>query len=190
MHTTAIYVTHDQIEAMTMADKMVILQNGNIVQQGAPLDVYDNPDNLFVAGFIGSPAMNFLPGTWHPNERDGSVRFDQGGLLPVGNMRAAANQRVIFGMRPEHIELVSEGQGLSCIVKVVEPTGATTELYCMHGNTEICVILPSRRAIEPGSVVHLAPRHGQAFLFDANSTQRLYPRGEEVTEWKSAHASV
>ncbi|HEY8289258.1 MAG TPA: sn-glycerol-3-phosphate ABC transporter ATP-binding protein UgpC, partial [Acetobacteraceae bacterium] len=97
--TTTVYVTHDQIEAMTMADKIVVMNSGNVEQIGVPLELYDNPANLFVAGFIGSPAMNFLKGKVH----GGSFLSDEGTVLPLPNGRNGADGRpVVYGVRPEH----------------------------------------------------------------------------------------
>ncbi len=173
LKTTAVYVTHDQIEAMTMADKIVIMHDGKVEQMGAPLEVYDNPDNLFVAGFIGSPAMNFLRGTYRKQADAAWVEFDDGGKLAAPVVSANDGHAVIFGMRPEHIGLASGADGLSCRVNVVEPTGATTELFCLHGKKEICVIFHERHDFTPGSTVTIAPKSGRVFLFDAATQQRL-----------------
>src|SRR5512140_2206018 len=100
--TTSVYVTHDQIEAMTMADRIVVMHDGEVEQIGSPLELYDRPANTFVAGFIGSPAMNFLPGTFRSNGGS-SVEFDGGLRLPVpSKARAEDGQKVLYGIRPEH----------------------------------------------------------------------------------------
>ena len=112
--TTSVYVTHDQIEAMTMADKIVVMNMGRVEQTGSPLELYDNPANLFVAGFIGSPAMNFLPE--RRNGRD-----------------------VLVGVRPEHLDIASEG--LAAEVVVVEPTGADTQIYCKVDGVEVTAVV-------------------------------------------------
>ncbi len=135
LKTTTVYVTHDQIEAMTMADKIVVMHDGVIEQMGAPLDLYDRPANQFVAGFIGSPAMNFLDGKVSTN---GSlyVQTSGGDKLPLKNIPQGSNGReVVYGIRPEHFEL-GEG-GLAAEVVVVEPTGSETQIVARIGNQEV-----------------------------------------------------
>ncbi|PUA18872.1 ABC transporter ATP-binding protein [Glaciimonas sp. PCH181] len=173
LKTTAIYVTHDQIEAMTMADKIVIMRDGKVEQQGEPLQVYDDPDNLFVAGFIGSPSMNFIDGVYRKQGTQAWVEFAQNGKLTAPMTAAKDGQAVVFGMRPEHCDVVEAGQGLACEVKVVEPTGATIELFCSYAGSELCVVFHDRQQFRPGDIVHLAPRAGRSYVFDAASRNRL-----------------
>src|SRR5438552_4996083 len=112
LKTTSIYVTHDQIEAMTMADKIVVMRDGVVEQIGDPLSLYDNPNNIFVAGFIGSPAMNMIPGTARVNGDGACIDFGDGATLPLPlGTDAADGQGVLYGARPEHF-LVTEGAGL------------------------------------------------------------------------------
>src|SRR5579884_3283192 len=128
LKTTTIYVTHDQIEAMTMADRIVVMHGGIVEQIGAPLELYDQPTNLFVAGFIGSPAMNMLPGRI---EADG-FHAEAGGLWPLpGGMNAATGRRAVYGIRPEHFRLAEDG--LPAVVHVVEPTGSETQVIAHAG---------------------------------------------------------
>src|SRR5579871_2546924 len=123
LETTTVYVTHDQIEAMTMADKIVVMNSGNVEQIGAPLDLYDRPDNVFVAGFIGSPAMNFLRGS----VEGGSFRAEGGEALPLPGARNGSEGRpAVYGVRPEHFQL--SPSGLPAVVHVVEPTGSETQV--------------------------------------------------------------
>src|SRR6187397_1089449 len=129
LKTTSVYVTHDQIEAMTMADQIVVMRDGLVEQMGSPLQLYDHPANLFVAGFIGSPAMNFLPGTLR--RADGAARVELGDGTRVGAPAGTSGsdaQPVIFGTRPEHLMLVDGTRGgtIPTEVVVVEPTGADT----------------------------------------------------------------
>src|SRR5689334_3088582 len=120
LKVTTVYVTHDQIEAMTMADKIVVMNGGNVEQAGPPLELYDRPANLFVAGFIGSPAMNMLPG--RPGH--GGFEAEGGGVLP---MPASANGKAgVYGIRPEHFRL--DPKGLPAKVQIVEPTGSETQV--------------------------------------------------------------
>ena len=149
LKTTSIYVTHDQIEAMTMADKIVVMRDGLVEQQGAPLELYDRPANTFVAGFIGSPAMNLLPGT----PRRGSATWSSrgGASLPLPpNVRAEEGQQVLYGIRPEHCAPAS--QGLPVEVVVVEPTGADTQLYCKLDGKDFTAVVRDRTGCVRASV--------------------------------------
>jgi multiple sugar transport system ATP-binding protein len=170
---TTVYVTHDQEEAMTLADRIAVLQAGRIEQFGAPLDLYANPANLFVAGFIGSPAMNFLPGTLRRAGGQASVQLADGTALPAPAGTAGDDgQPVIFGTRPEHLSLGSGG-GIPTQVVVVEPTGADTFVSCRHQGSELSVVFRERHAFAPGSTIHLQPDLSRAHLFDAQSGRRL-----------------
>jgi multiple sugar transport system ATP-binding protein len=163
LKTTTVYVTHDQIEAMTMADKIVILKDGVIEQQGAPLEVYDRPDNLFVASFIGSPAMNLIKGTVKKGKfqtRDGAT-LD----LPEGH-KAKDNQDIVFGIRPEHLEV---GRGLTIKISVTEPTGPEIHIYGDMGSDEICAVVRERIQLKRGQTLGLQPMAGKVHLFDAAS---------------------
>ena len=167
LKTTTIYVTHDQIEAMTMADKIVVMQGGHVEQIGAPLELYDTPANLFVAGFIGSPAMNFLPGHIQNNA------FQVGGLsLPLPNTRGASEgAKVIYGIRPEHWRL--DAAGVPAIVRLVEPTGAETQVVAeIEGHRVVCAFR-ERIMQRPGDMIHITPDPANAHLFDDASGKRL-----------------
>ncbi len=171
LKTTTVYVTHDQIEAMTMADRIVVMHDGIIEQMGAPLELYDVPNNQFVAGFIGSPAMNFLEGTLAVNG-SASVKTAQGAILPLAKAPASSNGRpVIYGIRPEHLELA--GEGVEAEVVVVEPTGSETQIVARVGNQDVIAVFRDRHAVSPGEKIHLAPRPGAAHLFDKDTGKRL-----------------
>ena len=166
--TTTVYVTHDQIEAMTMADKIVVMQGGRIEQVGSPLELYDNPANLFVAGFIGSPSMNFLPGV----VRAGGVEVAGQGLpMPPGSA-AQEGQAVTYGVRPEHLTLTEAG-GIAAQVAVVEPTGSETHVIARVGEAEITAVFRERHAFAPGTEIRLAPDPAHIHLFDAKSGARI-----------------
>ena len=174
LKTTSVYVTHDQIEAMTMADQIVVMRDGLVEQRGGPLELYDRPANIFVAGFIGSPAMNFIPGTARRNGRGAVVALDGGGEVPVPyDVSAADGQRVIFGTRPEHLSLVSEGQGLPGSVVVVEPTGADTQVFAKIGGNEVNAIFRERHEFRPGEAIRLQPDAARSHVFDAKTGQSL-----------------
>src|SRR5207249_1589654 len=148
--TTSIYVTHDQIEAMTMADKIVVMRDGVVEQIGDPLSLYDRPNNTFVAGFIGSPAMNMIPGLARVNGGGAIIEFPGGVSLPapIGS-RAAEGQAVLYGVRPEHFRL-TEREGLPADVVVVEPTGADTQLYCRFNGQDVASLVRDRVSCRPG----------------------------------------
>jgi multiple sugar transport system ATP-binding protein len=176
LKTTSIYVTHDQIEAMTMADQIVVMRDGIVEQRGQPLDLYDHPANLFVAGFIGSPAMNFLPGTLR--RANGEARIDLGPGVSVPAPRdalGADGQRIVFGSRPEHLMLASGGQGITAAVVVVEPTGADTQVFAKFGDTEMTAVFRERHDFKPGETISLLPDHERTHLFDAESGKSLRP---------------
>jgi multiple sugar transport system ATP-binding protein len=174
LSTTSIYVTHDQIEAMTMGDQIVVMRDGHIEQTGDPLSLYDRPANQFVAGFIGSPAMNFFPGTLRREAAGAVVELADGTRVPAPlSSTGSDGQAVVYGTRPEHLELAAEGQGIPTQVAVVEPTGADTLVSCRHRGTEVAVVFRERHAFKPGSTIHLQPDLQRAHLFDAASGQRL-----------------
>jgi multiple sugar transport system ATP-binding protein len=173
LKTTSIYVTHDQIEAMTMADKIVVMKDGVVEQTGDPLALYDRPNNVFVAGFIGSPAMNMVPGTARGNGVGARVEFAGGITLPLPNGATAADgQSVIYGMRPEHC-ILAEGGGLPADIVVVEPTGADTQLYCRFNGQELTSLVRDRVSCRAGDRIGLKPDLGRAHLFDATTGTRL-----------------
>ena len=174
LKTTSVYVTHDQIEAMTMGDKIVVMRDGIVEQQGKPLELYDHPANLFVAGFIGSPAMNFLPGKIRREARGGRIEMPGGLSLPLPPGAAGEEgQKVILGTRPEHLTLVEEGEGLAATVVVVEPTGADTQVFSKIGGSDVTAVFRERHEFRAGDVVRLLPDRGRAHLFDAESGKSL-----------------
>jgi len=172
LKTTSIYVTHDQIEAMTMADRIVVMRDGVVEQTGDPLELYDRPVNTFVAGFIGSPAMNMVPGTARGSGAQAVVEFGDGIRLPLPRgAHAADGQPVLYGMRPEHCALADAG--LPAEVVVVEPTGADTQLFCKFNGQELTSLVRDRVSCRAGDRVGLMPDPARAHLFDAASGQRL-----------------
>ncbi|HKA87791.1 MAG TPA: sn-glycerol-3-phosphate ABC transporter ATP-binding protein UgpC [Haliangiales bacterium] len=172
--TTSVYVTHDQIEAMTMADHIVVMRDGVVEQRGRPLELYDLPANLFVAGFIGSPAMNFLPGVLRRANGAATVELGGGAKVPAPlRTQGADGQRVIFGTRPEHLALGDEGQGLAAEIVVVEPTGADTQIFSKLGDAEVTAVIRERRELRPGEAIRLVPDPDRSHLFDAESGRSL-----------------
>jgi multiple sugar transport system ATP-binding protein len=173
LKTTSIYVTHDQIEAMTMGDKIVVMRDGRIEQTGSPLDLYDHPANQFVAGFIGSPAMNFLPGTLRRASGMAQIELNDGTRIDAP-LRAGGSdgQPIIYGTRPEHLILADSG-GIPARVVVMEPTGMDTFVACRHEGIELSAVFRERHDFAPGSTIHLVPDLQRAHLFDAGTGQRL-----------------
>lgn len=173
LQTTSIYVTHDQIEALTMADQIVVMHDGRIEQIGTPLDLYDRPCNQFVAGFIGSPAMNMLPGRLRLGEGM-RVDLDDGGYLTIEILRSAHlidGMSVVVGVRPEHLVIAS--QGINLQVSVVEPTGAQTLVTARLGTRDVVVVFQDRQHILPGDRITVAARSDQIHLFDSATQMRL-----------------
>ncbi|MXQ10182.1 ABC transporter ATP-binding protein [Microvirga makkahensis] len=165
LKTTTIYVTHDQIEAMTMADKIVVMHDGTVEQIGAPLELYDRPANRFVAGFIGSPAMNFIEGCL---EQDG-LALPSGTVLPVeAQLPVARGSKLTCGIRPEHLQIAPPGTpgSIPATVAVVEPTGADTTLIVKAEGGHLTAVLRERSTLRPGEAVALKPAAHQAHLFD------------------------
>jgi multiple sugar transport system ATP-binding protein len=171
LKTTTIYVTHDQIEAMTMADKIVVMHDGLVEQIGAPLDLYDRPDNLFVAGFIGSPAMNMIKGRIRVN---GTASFE--GPAGVKFSLAAAGsgndgRPAVYGVRPEHFSLSDDGAEAE--VQVIEPTGSELQVIARLGGEEITAVFRERHQFKPGEKIRLKPDPRLVHLFDEETGKRL-----------------
>src|SRR5882672_9274588 len=168
LKVTTVYVTHDQIEAMTMADKIVVMNNGNIEQTGRPLDLYDRPANLFVAGFIGSPAMNMLKGT----VTNGALHTEDGTAwpLPVNGARPKDGPAV-YGVRPEHLRL--DAGGIPAVVQLVEPTGSETQVLMKLGSQSLVGACRERVSARPGEILPVRPDPALVHLFDQQSGQRI-----------------
>jgi multiple sugar transport system ATP-binding protein len=168
LKVTTVYVTHDQIEAMTMADKIVVMNHGRIEQAGAPLELYDRPANLFVAGFIGSPAMNMLPG-----------RIKDGGFMDAGGTRwplpaayaGREGAEVVYGIRPEHLRL--DPNGIQARIQVVEPTGSETQVVLRVGDIAVMGAFRERIAANHGEILAVSPELSLVHIFDKASGQRI-----------------
>src|SRR5205809_873185 len=168
LKTTTIYVTHDQIEAMTLADRIVVMHDGLVEQIGAPLELYDRPRNLFVAGFIGSPAMNFLKGTIR---RNGALQFEAASGVRLPLMAAPPSsddgRPVVYGIRPEHFVIAEDGGEAE--VLVVEPTGSELQVVAKIGNEDIIAVFRERHDFKPGDKIRLKPDPRLAHLVDART---------------------
>ncbi len=160
---TSVYVTHDQIEAMTMADHVVVMRDGVIEQQGSPLELYDRPVSKFVAGFIGSPAMNFVPGTVGADGQSVQLDIADSLSLPLGRT-VEAGRKVLVGLRPEHL-VVADAASLRLPVAVVESTGSMT--YVTTDTTpELTVVETRRMGVKAGDVIGVGIAPGHIHLFD------------------------
>ena len=175
LRTTTIYVTHDQIEAMTMADKIVVMNGGRVEQIGSPLELYDRPANQFVAGFIGSPSMNFLPGTIEP----GGFRADGGSLWPLPQVTANHGRPAVYGVRPEHLQLANDAHGVPLpggvplMVQVVEPTGSETQVHGRLGTLPVMGAFRERVMARPGEPITVTADPALVHLFDRETGTRL-----------------
>ena len=171
LKTTIVYVTHDQIEAMTMADKIVVMRDGRVEQVGAPLDLYDAPRNVFVAGFIGSPSMNVIQGRIAVAEGRKLFRSEGGLALPLPPTPAPEGQPVIYGIRPEHIGIGPGGIPVSVVV--VEPTGSETQVFARSGGELIDAVVKDRILARPGDEIgyHIDP--ARVHLFDRKTERRI-----------------
>ena len=192
LKTTSVYVTHDQIEAMTLADKIVVMNKGNVEQVGSPLDLYDHPVNQFVAGFIGSPAMNFLKGELVTITAGRAVKFATDRFLPAPATGEPDGTEVILGVRPEHLLInvspfsaspsndataiqSSSGfkSGVEAEVVVIEPTGADTQISCKLVGNDVVAVTRERHSFRPGDRIRLDVQDGKTCLFDPASGGRL-----------------
>jgi multiple sugar transport system ATP-binding protein len=171
--TTSVYVTHDQIEAMTMADEIVVLRDGLVEQIGTPLELYDRPANVFVASFIGSPAMNLIHGTYRKDGASAWVVLPTGARVPVPLTVAADGRDVVYGVRPEHLALADGGEGLTGQVAVVEPTGADTHVVVRAAEQELLAVFRERHPLQPGQRITLSADVTSAHLFEASDGRRI-----------------
>jgi multiple sugar transport system ATP-binding protein len=169
---TSVYVTHDQIEAMTMADHVVVMRQGVIEQQGQPLELYDRPVNRFVAGFIGSPAMNFIPAVAGADGNTLVLDLGQPQTITL-NRAIPANRKLVVGLRPEHLTIAENGEGkLKVPVALVESTGSTT-FVTTATTPEFVVVVNGRVPITAGQTIGLNFEPEHVHLFDAETEMRI-----------------
>ncbi|MEF2552657.1 sn-glycerol-3-phosphate ABC transporter ATP-binding protein UgpC [Aurantimonas sp. A2-1-M11] len=170
LKTTTVYVTHDQIEAMTMADKIVVMHDGIVEQVGTPLELYDRPDNLFVAGFIGSPAMNMMTGAVDSSDRTSFVTGNHH-RLPIGRPgKAEPGRETIYGVRPESFRI---GGDIPLRVEVVEPTGSETHVIAKLGDSDVMCVFRERISAGPGDELPVSIDPEAVHLFDAATGARV-----------------
>ena len=165
LKTTTVYVTHDQVEAMTLATRVVVLRNGCVEQTGTPMELYDRPANQFVAGFIGTPVMNFLTA----QVQCGSVQLQSGTSLPLTEPVADTDGSAIFGIRPEHLQVVEAGTDGALIgtVAVVEPTGSESILIFEWKGGRLTSLIRNRMDFKLGDPIYLKPMVGFGHVFNA-----------------------
>ena len=175
LKTTIIYVTHDQIEAMTMADRIVVMNGGRIEQVGAPLALYDAPANLFVASFIGSPSMNFLNGRVEQGSDGMTFRANGGAtfMVPQATGAKAMGREVVAGIRPEHIELGTHENAVEAKVIVDEPTGSETQIAMTLGQDSLHAVFRDRVPVSVGQPLALSFPLRRIHLFDKASGLRI-----------------
>jgi multiple sugar transport system ATP-binding protein len=177
LRTTSVYVTHDQVEAMTMADRIVVMNEGVVEQIGSPLELYDRPKNLFVAGFMGSPSMNFLQGSIRRQGGLGRVEIGDGISLPLpANQTGGEGQKIVYGIRPEHVMINNGGDGVPAVVEVIEPTGADTLVFASVSGSALCVAGRERYSFQPGATINLEPELEYVHVFDEQSGRSLIVR--------------
>ncbi len=175
LKTTTVYVTHDQVEAMTMADRIVVMHDGRVEQIGTPLELYDRPGNLFVAQFIGSPAMNVIEGTVGRGNGASYVEAAGGVRWPLGGAAGLQGQHVAYGIRPEHLELAAmhAAGAVPGEIIVVEPTGAETELVVQVGGQQLVLVTHGRPVVNPSDKIGLAVDPAMVHVFSKETGQRL-----------------
>jgi sn-glycerol 3-phosphate transport system ATP-binding protein len=167
--TTSLYVTHDQVEAMTLGERMVVMNAGRAEQVGTPMEVYENPATQFVAGFIGSPAMNFLPGR---ADAAGLIELASGGV--VNGVRAPAGRALTVGIRPEHVVPCAAEQSLyGGSVELVEKLGADALVHIANGGAMIVARVPHGTNPAPGTSIHVTANPAHIYLFDAETGARM-----------------
>ena len=172
LKTTSIYVTHDQTEAMTMADKIVVMNDGIIEQIGTPLDLYNFPDNLFVASFIGAPQMNILKGKISVESFRRGVSLEDGGFVDVGVSPENMGRSVNVGIRPEDLQVIPNG-GISAQVEVVEPMGSETHLSCAFAGNELRLVTDASATHQPGDNIMLGFDVSKSHFFDQVTGLRI-----------------
>ena len=171
LKTTTVYVTHDQVEAMTMADRIVVMHDGIVEQTGTPLELYDKPNNIFVASFMGSPSMNMIKGTIQGKSKP-SFLTEDGIVLPLTKAPAASDGRpAVYGIRPEHFSL--GGKTIKADITVIEPTGSETQVIGKLGKQKITGVFRERVTAKPGESLPMMPNPDMAHLFDAQTGVRL-----------------
>ena len=169
LKTTTLFVTHDQVEAMTMADKIVVMNAGKVEQIGSPLDLYNNPKNIFVATFIGSPSMNLINGVY--DAKSNTYVTDAGDKIAANSSSCSDGQKVVVGIRPEHLALSENG--FKALVTVLEPTGSETLVFLRYGDCEVVMTLKDHHDFPIGQTIKILPDPRKVVVFDAGTGERI-----------------
>ena len=179
---TSVFVTHDQHEGMTLADRLVVMNKGTIEQVGTPAEIYDNPASLYVAGFIGSPAMNFLPGQLSATRR--GVLLENGTLVPLTHMPDLPDGHLVqIGIRPEHAALVRQGQGaIDAQVDIIEELGASRLCNLTFEDIPFCVLTEDRPDLAAGTTVGINLPPDRIHLFDSSTEKKIVAKLHPVSE--------
>ncbi|MBC8191495.1 MAG: TOBE domain-containing protein, partial [FCB group bacterium] len=176
LKSTMMYVTHDQVEAMTMGDRIVVMKNGYLMQSDAPLEIYKKPVNRFVASFIGSPSMNFLEakvvidGNLSLGGENFSLKYAQ---ADYSKLEAYNGKQVILGVRPEHLSLNQSGKGLEAKLEISELMGSESYLHALLGTVELVARVSAGEILTPGKTIHLHPDFEHLHFFDAQTELRI-----------------
>lgn len=173
--TTSVYVTHDQVEAMTMGQKIVVLRDGRVEQVGSPLDLYDSPNSVFVAGFIGSPAINMIKATISDDEKTLLIPQSQTRIILPHGYAGMKGRDVLLGVRPEYLALadVDAPGSIPCVVNAVESTGSDTTVICDTATGKVLLSSKQRSQLRPGERLGLTMQHDKALLFDTATERRI-----------------
>jgi multiple sugar transport system ATP-binding protein len=183
--TTTIYVTHDQIEAMTMADRIVVMRDGVVEQVGAPLEVYGKPANVFVAGFTGASAMNLIEGEICAGKSSLELGMPDGSRLPFpANLDLSVGQKVIYGIRPEYFMIAADGSAVTVVV--AELTGSETQVVARMGDKEVLAVIRERIDVAAGSQLNLKPDIRSIHIFDGDTGQRIGEQQGELSQVRPA----
>jgi multiple sugar transport system ATP-binding protein len=174
LKSTTVYVTHDQIEAMTMADKIVVMNEGEIIQVGTPLELFDNPKNLFVASFLGSPEINLFEGFVKKGDKGYLLNIDNTIELALpADLISNENQKLIIGIRPQSLRISNKKTKLQSEVKIIENTGTSTFVFSDTGSNNVCSEVDRNLDIKVGDVIFLSADVNQMLVFDSETGERL-----------------
>ncbi|MBB4953616.1 multiple sugar transport system ATP-binding protein [Agrobacterium vitis] len=173
--TTSVYVTHDQVEAMTMGQKIVVLRDGRVEQVGSPLQLYDSPDSVFVAGFIGSPAINMIEGSVSDDGKTLFLPHSQTQLIIPQGHSDMGGRHVLLGVRPEYLQLtdLNTPGTIPCVINAVESTGSDTTVICDTASGKVLLSSKQRSQLRPGEKLGLAVQHDKILLFDRQTERRI-----------------
>ncbi|WP_104401655.1 ABC transporter ATP-binding protein [Vibrio penaeicida] len=192
LKSTVVYVTHDQIEAMTLADKIVVMRDGLIEQIGSPESIYRHPANTFVATFIGSPEMNLLNATMERNSSGAEIKFN-GVTFTIEGLKLAkkpSDSRIVLGVRPDHLLLshhaLSDTPSLEATVTLIEYLGQEKLINLSVGETKMCALVSSTTSFSEGQTLHVGFDMSQASIFDSRTKENLLPNGHSSSEKRSA----